>query len=74
MEHLLLVVGIELISLNIHQLDNPVILLLWYIRDSHLTGWYFWLAESEVSRFSFNFQTFFFMLYMKRRNVKAWAL
>jgi hypothetical protein len=38
MEHLLLVVGMELITLNVHQLDNPVILLLWYVRDSHLRG------------------------------------
>ena len=74
MELLLLVVGIELITLKVHQLDIPVILLLWYVRDSHLRGWYFWLAESEVSRFSVNFQTFFFMLYMKRRNMWASAL
>ena len=43
-------------------------------KESYLSGWYFWLAESEFSRFSVNFQTFFFMLYMKRRNVRAWAL
>jgi hypothetical protein len=39
--YLLLVVGIELITLNVLQLDNPLILLLWYIRDSYLRECYF---------------------------------